>query len=88
MRTLHLIRPACRTKAAEHVLVVLRPDLVGTLDSASWDPSAADLISFSQCRDQQEVMLLMRAYGWVRGATGAAVLMPVPGGFVWDVRRW
>lgn len=63
-------------------LVVARPELNGVLRVGSTDWRSADtwLISFSECRGQQEAMLLIPAHGWIRTELGRFVLQP-------DVRR-
>ena len=60
-------------------LVVVRPELHGFLrvGSANWRSADSWLIAFSECRDQQEAMLLMPAYGWIRSELGRFVLEPV-----------
>ena len=59
-------------------LVVVRPELTGVLKvgSANWRSADSWLIAFSECRDQQEAMLLMPAYGWIRTELGRFVLEP------------
>ena len=44
--------------------------------SAAWLHPDAQLISFSECRDQQEVMLVMPAFAWIRGGLGTFFLEP------------
>ncbi len=58
--------------------VVVRPELTGTLavGTAGWKSPDTWLLSFSECPQQQEVMLLMPAYGWIRGDVGRFVLQP------------
>jgi hypothetical protein len=59
-------------------LVVLRPELTGRLSVGSngWRSSDSWLISFSECGSQQEAMLLVPAYGWIRSELGRFVLEP------------
>ena len=58
--------------------VVVRPELTGVLavGTAGWRSSDTWLLSFSECAQQQEAMLLMPAYGWVVGQFGRFVLEP------------
>ena len=49
---------------------------IKTDPSADWLHPEARLISFSECRDQQEVMLVMPAFAWIRGALGTFFLEP------------
>ena len=59
-------------------LVVVRPELNGVLvvGSADWRSSDSWLISFSECGDKQEAMLLMPIYGWIHTKLGRFVLEP------------
>ena len=58
--------------------VVVRPELTGVLavGTAGWRSPDTWLLSFSECGQQQEAMLLMPAYGWVVGQFGRFVLEP------------
>jgi hypothetical protein len=61
-------------------LVVARAQLVGklTIGRADWRSADTWLISFSECRDQQEAMLLMPAHSWMQTELGCFVLEPEP----------
>lgn len=65
-------------------LIVVRPELVGTLKvgSANWRSADSWLIAFSECREQQEGMLLMPAYGWIQTELGRFMVEPA------TVRPW
>jgi hypothetical protein len=58
--------------------VVIPPELTGVLavGTAGWRSPDTWLLSFSECAQQQEAMLLMPAYGWVVGQFGRFVLEP------------
>jgi hypothetical protein len=45
--------------------------------NGAWLHNSAQLISFSECRDQQEVMVVMPPFSWLRGRLGAFFLEPV-----------
>ena len=62
----------------DYFLVVVRSSEVGHLDvgSPSWRSDGTLLISFSECRDRQEAMLLMPADSWLRTDLGRFVLKP------------
>lgn len=75
-RTVHLQRPASKSTHPDRYLVALSTGLVGRLSPDSWDAATTQLLSFSACAGEQEVLLLMPAFGWVRGSTGLAVLTP------------
>ena len=59
-------------------LAVVRPELTGALPvgTSEWRSPDTWLLSFSECSQQQEGMLLMPAYGWIRGDLGRFVLEP------------
>jgi hypothetical protein len=65
----------------DRFLVVVRPELTGALKvgSANWRSPDSWLIAFSECRNEQEGMLLMPAYGWIQTEFGRFVLEPVTG---------
>ncbi len=62
----------------DYHLVVVKACEVGRMDiaSPSWRSDDTLLISFSECRDQQEAMLLMPAYSWLRTEVATFVLEP------------
>jgi hypothetical protein len=62
----------------DYYLVTTRDELAGwiDLDSESWKSHECFLISFSESDLHQEAMLLMPAFGWVRGSGGVFVLTP------------
>ena len=60
-------------------LVTATAEQSGWIDkdnAGPWLCPDAALISFSQCLGQQEVMVVMPAYAWLRGALGAFFLEP------------
>jgi len=59
-----------------YFLVVVRASEIGHLDvgSPGWRSEGTFLVSFSEYRDQQEVMLLMPHEGWLRTDFGTFVL--------------
>ena len=71
-----LLRTATRPDC---FLVVTRSDELGRLDLAASDWKSDDslLISFSECHGQQEALLLMPPYGFVRTALGTFFLEPL-----------
>lgn len=62
----------------DYFLVVVRACEVGYLDvvSPAWRSEDTFLISFSECRDQQEAMLLMPTNSWLRTDLGTFVVKP------------
>ena len=65
-------------------LVVAKESEVGRMriGNRGWKSDGGLLISFSECRDQQECMLLLPAYSWIRSDVGTYILQPAP------ARRW
>ena len=59
-------------------LVVVRARQNGklTIGRTDWRSPGTWLISFSECRDQQEAMLLMPAHSWIQTELGRLVLEP------------
>ncbi len=57
-------------------LVVARSDLTGQLavGTEGWRSSDTWLVSFSECRGQQEAMLLMPVRAWIRSGLGRFVI--------------
>lgn len=86
-RTIHLYRRAAKHAAPNWFLVAITEGLVGKLDEGSWSPDVASLLSFSEYGGKQEALLLVRAFGWIRGTGGFAVLVPTECGSVWEVER-
>jgi hypothetical protein len=62
----------------DYFLVVVRANEVGHLDvgSPAWRSEGTLLISFSECRDEQEAMLLMPLDSWLRTDLGKFALQP------------
>jgi hypothetical protein len=62
----------------DYFLVVVKAAEVGRLElgSAAWRSEGTLLISFSECHDQQEAMLLMPAESWLRTDLGTFKLRP------------
>jgi hypothetical protein len=58
-------------------LVVVRSELAGWIDvTASWHADSVFVLSFSQSSDQQEVMLIMPLFSWLRSTAGLYLLEP------------
>jgi hypothetical protein len=62
----------------DYFLTVVQPELTGvlTVGNSKWRSSDTWLLSFSECAQQQEAMLLMPAYSWITGQFGRFVLEP------------
>jgi len=57
----------------------IRSSDVGWIDrKSSWHCDVAQLISFSEGNGQQEVLILLPAFGWIRGAHGTYCADPSP----------
>ena len=60
-------------------LVTVTAERTGGIDThgaSPWLHSDVQVISFSECGEQQEVMLVMPAYTWIRGRLGTFFLEP------------
>jgi len=68
----------------DYFLVVARQNEIGRLyiGNSTWKSDSGLLISFSECGDEQECMLLLPAYSWIRSDVGTYILQPAP------ARRW
>ena len=62
----------------DRFFVVVRPELTGILavGTADWRSADTWLLSFSECAQQQEAILLMPAQSWIKGKLGRFVLEP------------
>jgi hypothetical protein len=60
--------------------VVTRQSEIGRLyiGNSGWKSDDGLLISFSEWHDEQECMLLLPAYGWIRSDVGTYMLQPMP----------
>jgi hypothetical protein len=76
-RKLFLQAPASATASPDQYLVAIASGMVGWMDRRGvWRSGTTEVISFSEAHNQQEALLLIRAFGWVRGATGTFCLLP------------
>ena len=75
---LFLRRLAPKGTAPEMHLFRVRSSDVGWIDRKSaWRCEAGQLISFSEGNGQQEVLILLPAFGWIRGALGTYCADPL-----------
>ena len=74
-RQLFLLTHPPNGTSPDRILVTVTERLVGRLADTSWDRTDTKVVSFSEWRDRQEVMLLMHPYGWIRGSSATAVLL-------------
>lgn len=88
VRKLDLQRRVQRSSHPDWYLVSVTEQLVGTLDDRSWDPNDSLLVSFSEWKATQEVLLLVGCHAWLRGGLGSAVLTAGGPEGNWNVSRW
>ena len=62
----------------DYYLVMIREAITGWIDCdcASWKAQDCFLVSLSESDLHQQALLLMPAFGWVRGSNGVHVLQP------------
>ena len=67
------------SREPDFFLVVARQSEISRLHvgDSGWKSDNGLLITFSECRDQQECMLLLPAYGWIRSDVGTFTLQPM-----------
>jgi hypothetical protein len=72
------VRKQVRAAKPDCYLVVTDDKQTGGIDtsSAAWKSNDTLLLSLSQWKEYQEILLLMPAYGWVRGRLGTFYLEP------------
>jgi len=75
LRQLRLIAHPPAGSNPERILVTVSNELVGGLTDTAWDSGQTEIVSFSEWKGRQEVMLLMAPFGWLRGPGGTAVLL-------------
>lgn len=69
-----------RPERPDAYLVTVTNEQTGGIDkdkAGEWLHPEAHLISFSECGHDQEVMVVMPAFGWLRGRLGTFFLEPV-----------
>lgn len=69
-----------RNAQPEMYLFAVSTERVGYIDAHSvcWKGDSVQLVSFSEDHQQQELLLLMPAYSWVRGELGTFFVEPSP----------
>jgi hypothetical protein len=60
-----------------YLVIVKSEQTGGFIKGGDWLHRETTLISFSECGPDQEVMVVMPAYGWVRGVLGTFFLEPL-----------
>jgi hypothetical protein len=85
-RKLQLIVRAPADSDADFYLVTITDTLIGLLSEDGWDPR--EIVSCSRWNDRQEIMLLLRPFGWLRGERATATLIPTNRGCEWRIAQW
>jgi hypothetical protein len=88
IRKLQLILRASAGSAPDFYLVTINETFIGRLEDDGWDPRETEVVSHSQWNVRQEIMLLMRPFGWLKGERATATLIPSERGFEWRVVQW
>lgn len=88
IRKLQLIVRAPAGTVAEAYLVTITEAFIGSLIDGGWNLGDTQIVSHSRWNQHQEIMLLMRPFGWLVGGRGTATLIPTNRGFEWAVSEW
>ena len=86
-RIVRLVRPSPRNATPECSLVRATSGTIGHFTAADTDQQSS-LISLSAYKESVEALILMRAYGWVRGSHGSVTLLPNGMSFNLRLVRW
>jgi hypothetical protein len=75
---LRMLHP--RGTAPDHYLLTTCPNEIGYINREScWLCKTGQIVSFSEGNDQQEVLIVLPAFGWVRSDGGLFCLIPDAG---------
>lgn len=88
IRKLRLMARASADAVPAWYLVTVNESLIGEPRDDGWDASETQLISYSRWHRRQEVMLLMRPFGWLKTQNGTATLVPMGRGCEWRTQGW
>lgn len=71
------LRAPTAATVPDRYLVAFASETVGWIDRReTWKCAAAEVVSISESHDRQEALLLLPAFGWVRGAAGTFCIIP------------
>jgi hypothetical protein len=85
------LRLCCRApKAAkpDWFLIVMTQKLVGVVGPTQIDPENAIVLSASQRKDRQELLILARPFAWISGPVASAILLADGHNCHWSITRW
>jgi hypothetical protein len=88
IRKLQLIVRSPVGSFADFSLVTVTETLIGILAEDGWDARETQIVSHSRWKQRQEIMLLMRPFGWLKGERGTATLVPSGRGLEWRIAQW
>jgi hypothetical protein len=88
IRKLQLIVRAPAGTFAEAYLVTITEAFIGSVTDDGWDLHDTQIVSHSRWNQHQEIMLLMRPFGWLMCVRGTAMLVPTNRGFEWRISEW
>lgn len=88
-RSLRLACLASRETSAEWHLTKVSEQLVGIVPPEGYDPASLVVVSASQRKQKQELLLLLKPFAWITGPAGSAIFeVNDRGTGRWTVRRW
>lgn len=88
-RSMRLVYPAAPDAEADWYLTTVNEQVIGLIGPSGFDPDRAVVLSASQRRDKQELLLLVKPLAWLSGVSGSAVFeVPELGVARWKTRGW
>jgi len=88
-RSMRLVFPAAPDSTADWYLTTVNEQLVGLIGPEGFDPERSVVLSASQRKDKQELLLLVKPLAWLSGASGSAVFeIAERGPARWKTRGW
>jgi hypothetical protein len=88
IRKFQLIVRAPARSVVDCYLVTITDLFIGSLLEEGWDARETQIVSHSRWHQRQEMMLLIRPFGWLKGERGTATLVPSDRGFEWRIAQW
>jgi hypothetical protein len=85
---LQLIARAPADSTADFYLVTITETLLGLLGDDGAESRETQIVSRSRWNHRQEIMFLMRPFGWLKGERATATLIPTNRVCEWRIAQW